>query len=124
MSPSWMLRRHQTMANVRSPVWYVLIHLDSDPCIPVQVNFVQTIRAVELTLGIPISGMSLNGSTSSTNFTAALGDACSSPLINPQVTAAIQDAIPIILDIAFEYGLEDLFTSLPFKSDRSSLVTT
>lgn len=101
----------------------VLIHLDSDPCIPVQINFVQTVRAVELTLGIPVPAMSLNGSTSSTNFTAALGDACSSSFINAQVVAAIRDAIPIILEIAFEYGLEDVFTSLPFNSDRSSLVT-
>ena len=102
----------------------ILIHLDSNPCIPVQVNFVQTVRAVELTLGIPIPGMSLNISMSSTNFTAALSDACSSPLFNAQVAAAIEDAIPIILDIAFECELGSVFTSSPFKSDRSSLVTT
>ncbi|KAH0836816.1 glycoside hydrolase family 5 protein [Lanmaoa asiatica] len=89
-----------------------------------QINFVQTIRVVELTLGIPIPGMSLNDSTSTTNFTAALGDACSSPLFNAQVVSAIQDAIPIILDIAFGCGLEGVFTSSLFKSDRSSLVTS
>jgi aryl-phospho-beta-D-glucosidase BglC (GH1 family) len=90
-----------------------------------QINFVQTVRAVELTLGIPVPGMSLNSSTaSSTNFTAALGDTCSPPLFNAQVVAAIQDAIPIILDIAFEYGLEDVFTSLPFQCEQPSLVTS
>ncbi|KAI9464641.1 glycoside hydrolase family 5 protein [Boletus coccyginus] len=89
-----------------------------------QMNFVQTIRAVELTLGIPVPGMSLKTPTpSSANFTAALGDTCSSPLFNAQVTAAIQDAIRILLDIAFECGLGEVFTSSPFQCKKSSLVT-
>lgn len=101
----------------------VLIQHDSHPCTPVQINFVETVRAVELTLGISVPGMSWNGSTSSTNFTAALDDACSSHSFNAQVVAAIQDAIPILLEIAFGCGLGDVFTLFPFKSDRSSLVT-
>ncbi|KAG8221111.1 glycoside hydrolase family 5 protein [Butyriboletus roseoflavus] len=89
-----------------------------------QVNFVQTVRAVELTLGIPVPGMSLNVATSTTNFTAALSDACSSPLFNAQVAAALKDAVPILLEIAHECGIDAEFTSSSFRSDRSSLVTT
>ncbi|KAG9313184.1 glycoside hydrolase family 5 protein [Chiua virens] len=88
-----------------------------------QKNFVLTVRAVELTLGIPITGMSLNTATSSTNFTAALGEACSSPSFNPQVEAAIKDAIDILLGIASQFGLENQFTSSAFQSSRSSLAT-
>lgn len=67
--------------------------------------------------------MSFDISTSSTNFTAALGNASTSYLFNSQVAAAIKDAVPILLDIGVEFGLQNVFTSSPFKSSRSSLVT-
>ncbi|KAG6381772.1 glycoside hydrolase family 5 protein [Boletus reticuloceps] len=89
-----------------------------------QMNFVQTVRAVELTLGIPVPGVSLDYSISSTNFTAALGDTCSSSLFNANVTAAIEDAIPILIGIASEYGLGNVFTSSPFQCESPSLVTS
>ncbi|KAN0088223.1 glycoside hydrolase family 5 protein [Tylopilus felleus] len=88
-----------------------------------QTNFVKTVRAVELALGIPVPEMTSNISISSTNFTAALGDICSSSLFNTQVVEAITDAIPILMGIAIEYDLQE-YLFWPFPSDQSSLVTT
>ncbi|KAF8548718.1 glycoside hydrolase family 5 protein [Imleria badia] len=88
-----------------------------------QKNFVRTVRAVEYTLGIPVPGTPSGYSTSSKNFTAALGDSCSPSLCNAQVSAAMRDAIPILLQIAYEYDLEDECTSSSFQSGQTSLVT-
>ncbi|KAH7890979.1 glycoside hydrolase family 5 protein [Phlebopus sp. FC_14] len=89
-----------------------------------QKDFVQTVRAVELVLGIPVPHMSLNITDASTsNFTAALSSACKSSVFTSEVQLALSDAIPILLDIGLDYGLYDIFTSDPFKSSRSSLMT-
>lgn len=110
------------MAIVCSPMF--IDNLDFDVFIPVQKNFVQTVRAIELTLGISVPGLLFDYSTSSTNFTAALADTCSSPMFNDEVVAAITDAIPILLQIAFQYDIGGLFTSSPFQcKGKPPLVT-
>ncbi|EIW75234.1 glycoside hydrolase family 5 protein [Coniophora puteana RWD-64-598 SS2] len=89
-----------------------------------QKNFVQTVRAVELVLGITIPDFSsLNVGMSSSNFTAALGSAAGASVLNPAVQAALTDAVPIILEIAAEFGMQSAFTSEGFQSQRSALTT-
>ncbi|KAF9234097.1 glycoside hydrolase family 5 protein [Melanogaster broomeanus] len=90
-----------------------------------QKNFVQTIRAVELILGIPVPDMSLelSASLSTSNFTAALGVASTASIFSPEVQSALSEAIPILIEIGSQYGLQGPFTSSPYRSSRSSLVT-
>ncbi|KAH7922227.1 glycoside hydrolase family 5 protein [Leucogyrophana mollusca] len=91
-----------------------------------QKNFVQTVRAVELILGIasPIdTTLSLNVSTSPTNFTAALTFASNLPIFSFEVQAALAEAAPILIDIGVEFGLQATLTSTPFHSKRDSLTT-
>ncbi|KAG1863532.1 glycoside hydrolase family 5 protein [Suillus subalutaceus] len=67
-----------------------------------QENFVQTIRAVELTLGIsvPLSNLSVSVSASvSNNFTAALIETSSATIFSAEVQAALLEAVPIIMRI-------------------------
>ncbi|KAG2152572.1 glycoside hydrolase family 5 protein [Suillus bovinus] len=90
-----------------------------------QKNFVQVIRAVELILGIfvPSSGLSLSVSPSvSTNFTAALSATSSASIFPVEVQAALLDAVPILLEIGVECGLQAIFETSPFKPSRTSLV--
>ncbi|KAH7918458.1 glycoside hydrolase family 5 protein [Leucogyrophana mollusca] len=89
-----------------------------------QKNFVETVRAVELTLGIPIPSMSLNVSTSSSNFTQALSQASAASVFTPEVQSALAEAVPILLEIGAQYGLQTVLTSSPFHSSRESLMTT
>ncbi|KAG6332032.1 hypothetical protein ID866_7059 [Astraeus odoratus] len=91
-----------------------------------QKNFVKTVRAIETVLGIPVPGYSTLHPTSfsSTNFTAALSEACAASLFDTEVVEALYEAIPILLDIGSECGLEDILTSMPFSSQRTPLVTS
>ncbi|KAG6330263.1 hypothetical protein ID866_8826 [Astraeus odoratus] len=92
----------------------------------VQINFVKVVRVVEAVLGIAGARdyfPTLLNSLSTTNFTAALQEACSSSTCGTEVVQALSEAIPILLNISSEYGLEDVFTSKPFYSQRSPLVT-
>lgn len=91
-----------------------------------QKNFVKTIRAIETLLGIrvPIYNPNLPGSLPTTNFTAALQQACSLSLFDADVVDALQDAIPILIGIGSQYGLSGTLTSEPFNSRRSPLVTS
>ncbi|KAF9234083.1 glycoside hydrolase family 5 protein [Melanogaster broomeanus] len=88
-------------------------------------HFVQTVRAVELVLGIPIPDMSLGASDSlsTSNFTAALGVACTASDFAPEVQSALKEAIPILIEIGSQYELQGPLTSSPYQSSRSSLVT-
>ncbi|KIJ65456.1 glycoside hydrolase family 5 protein [Hydnomerulius pinastri MD-312] len=89
-----------------------------------QKNFVETVRAVELVLGIPIPSMSLNvsSSVSTSNFTAALSFASTASVFTPEVQSALKEAIPILIEIGAQYGLQGAFTSSPYRATRSSLV--
>ncbi|KAG1874410.1 glycoside hydrolase family 5 protein [Suillus subluteus] len=83
-----------------------------------QENFVQTIRAVELTLGIsvPSSNLSVSVSASvSNNFTAALIETSSATIFSAEVQAALLAAVPIIMGIGATYGLQTIFEASPFK---------
>lgn len=90
-----------------------------------QKNFVQIIRAVELTLGIPVpswnSPMSVPASVSN-NFTAALSATSSLTIFSAEVQSALSDAIPILLEIGTLCDLQTMFEASPFKSYRTSLV--
>ncbi|KAI6041892.1 glycoside hydrolase family 5 protein [Pisolithus marmoratus] len=90
-----------------------------------QKNFVKTVRAVETLLGIQVTGYSANlpASLPTTNFTAALQQACSMSLFDANIVDALADAIPILLGIGSQYGLAGTFTSELFNSRRSPLVT-
>ncbi|KAG1830478.1 glycoside hydrolase family 5 protein, partial [Suillus subalutaceus] len=90
-----------------------------------QKNFVEVMRAVELTLGIfvPSSSLSLSVSASvSNNFTAALSATSSATIFSAEVQAALLDAVPILLEIGVACGLQTIFEASPFQWSRDSLV--
>ncbi|KIJ20487.1 glucan 1,3-beta-glucosidase [Paxillus involutus ATCC 200175] len=93
-----------------------------------QKNFVQTVRAVELVLGISVPDMSLGIPTSdyisTSNFTAALGTASTASVFNAEVQSVLNDAIPILLEIGNQCGLEVALTFAPFKTSRTPIMTT
>jgi len=98
--------------------WFLNLHV-------VQENFVQIIRAVELTLGIsvPSSNLSLSVPASvSNNFTAALIETSSATIFSAQVQAALLEAVPIIMGIGVTYGLQTIFEASPFKQSGTPLV--
>ncbi|KAG2106935.1 glycoside hydrolase family 5 protein [Suillus discolor] len=90
-----------------------------------QRNFVQVIRAVELTLGIyvPSSSLSLSVPLSvSNNFTAALSATSSATIFPVEVRTALVEAVPILLEIGVASGLQTIFEASPFKRSCTSLV--
>ncbi|KZT00591.1 glycoside hydrolase family 5 protein [Laetiporus sulphureus 93-53] len=92
-----------------------------------QKNFVDTVRAVELTLGITVPGMTLDTSITTTNFTAALGQVASATTIfNTNVTEALAAAAPILLELAMQLSIPAILdTSLALGiTSRSTLWTT
>ncbi|KAK0482736.1 glycoside hydrolase family 5 protein [Armillaria novae-zelandiae] len=87
-----------------------------------QKNFVQVVRAVELTLGIdvPWSASSTMAITETANFTAALEDAASSlSCLNSEVCSALLDAVPILVELGSELALDEMTHTL--NSNYSSL---
>jgi len=92
-----------------------------------QKNFVDTVRAVELTLGIPIPGMSLDTQISTTNFTEALGQvANASTIFNSNVRAALAQAVPMLVELAIQLSVPALLdtTLATGIASRTTLVTT
>jgi len=91
-----------------------------------QKNFVDVVRAVELTLGLPVEGLSLGVEISTSNFTAALVQvANASTLFNADVRGALAAAAPILVDLAVQLAVPALLdTSLGGGMDRTSLLTT
>ncbi|KAG2364647.1 hypothetical protein BDR07DRAFT_1279240 [Suillus spraguei] len=90
-----------------------------------QKNFVQIVRAVELTLGISVSSSNLSLSVSasvSDNFTAALSETSSATIFSAEVQAALSQAVPIIMGIGETYGLQTIFEASPFKRSGTPLV--
>lgn len=92
----------------------------------VQKNFVDTVRAVELILGIPVQGMSLDTQISTNNFTAALGQvANASTIFNAEVREALAAAAPILVELAVQLAVPALLdVNLGGGVDRTSLMTT
>ncbi|TFY51969.1 hypothetical protein EVJ58_g10275 [Rhodofomes roseus] len=71
-----------------------------------QKNFVDTVRAVELTLGIPVEGISLGAQVTTSNFTEALGQvANASTTLNAEVREALAAAAPILVDLAAQLAV-------------------
>lgn len=81
-----------------------------------QKNFVQMIRAIELTLGIPVTSSNFPASVSpsvSNNFTAALIATTSAPMFSKEVQVALLEAIPILLEIGEAFGLPNILEASP-----------
>ncbi|TFK61708.1 glycoside hydrolase family 5 protein [Pluteus cervinus] len=73
-----------------------------------QKNFVQVVRAVELSLGIVAPGLQLGATASfaNGNVTASLNAVAQrQDIFNEEVCSAVDDAIPIFFRIALELGL-------------------
>ncbi|CDO68818.1 Glycoside Hydrolase Family 5 protein [Trametes cinnabarina] len=93
-----------------------------------QKNFVEVIRAVELILGIPVPGLSLDVKVSTSNFTSALSATVSaSKLFNKEVKSALAEAVPILVELGFELALSAIFNfnmaASPLSKTRSPLVS-
>ncbi|KAJ8588372.1 glycoside hydrolase family 5 protein [Rhizopogon salebrosus TDB-379] len=85
-----------------------------------QKNFVSTMRAVELALGISVPSMSLSVSASlSNNFTATLSAASLNTIFTGEVQSALADAVPILAEIGVQYGLQTVLEASPFKKPPS-----
>ncbi|KAI0630907.1 glycoside hydrolase family 5 protein [Trametes polyzona] len=77
-----------------------------------QKNFVRVVRAVELVLGIPVEGLSLDVPVSGYNFTSALqAVGSSSNLFNQEVRSALLEAVPMLVQLGFELSFSRVFDS-------------
>jgi hypothetical protein len=105
-------------------IWKRILNLIS----VVQVNFVQTVRAVELALGIPIPGINSPSFDSAGNATSALsGVSTLASIFNSEVRQVLHDAIPILAQVAKQLGLNMEFAHGGLASilkARQPLVTT
>jgi hypothetical protein len=94
----------------------------------VQKNFVQVIRAVELTLGIPpVSGQVPPILASQVNVASALSAAATlQNIFNPEVCKVLKDAAPIFAQVAQQLVLNTRFEPGGLRSilqQRTALVT-
>jgi len=93
-----------------------------------QVNFVQTVRAVELALGIPVPGITHAPSSSAGNVTTALsGTSTLSSIFNAEVRQVLLDAVPILVQVSEQLNLNTVFSQNGLGSRlraRQPLVTT
>lgn len=94
----------------------------------VQKNFVQVVRAVELALGIPVSGAApLSVPSPSRNVTGALSAASSSPdLFNSEVRQVLQDMVPVLIQVALQLSLNLNFDQQGLRMElkrKSPLIT-
>ncbi|THH28373.1 hypothetical protein EUX98_g5821 [Antrodiella citrinella] len=85
----------------------------------VQMNFVKTVRAVELALGIPVPGAKLSADIATSNFTEAISIAANSStgdIFTPDVKAALLDAASILVEVSLQLEMgSDLSTLLHSK---------
>ncbi|KIP07427.1 glycoside hydrolase family 5 protein [Phlebiopsis gigantea 11061_1 CR5-6] len=96
-----------------------------------QQNFVKVVRAVELILGIPVPGAQLTIKPSTSNFTSAITAVTTSTnltsIFNDEVTSALQDAVPILVQVGYQLAVPAIFNfnlaSAPLHSQREPLVT-
>lgn len=63
---------------------------------------------MEFSLGIQIPGFSpvISSISTSSNFTATLGQVANASTINSEVQSAVEAAIPILIEIAIEFGFQ------------------
>ncbi|KAF8997858.1 glycoside hydrolase superfamily [Cyathus striatus] len=90
-----------------------------------QKNFVETVRAVELSLGIQVEGLSTHSSVSSMNVTSSFRSTSISNTFNEEVREAVADSIPIITKLFIELALEGILTgTLGGIPKREAIITT
>ncbi|KIM51922.1 glycoside hydrolase family 5 protein [Scleroderma citrinum Foug A] len=94
-----------------------------------QKNFVKTIRAVEAILGISVDNtpqdtLDVLSTLPSTGFTVAMHGACQSNIFNQEVTAALLEAIPMLVNIGLSYDLQDILTLSPFNCHGKEPIVT
>lgn len=117
------------MATV-SPAWSAPLHARLDIG-AVQQNFVKVVRAVELILGIPVPGVQLATKPNTSNFTSAITAVTASAnltsIFNDEVTSALKDAVPILVQVGYQLTVPAIFdfnlASAPLHSQREPLVT-
>jgi len=128
MNPLWMPTKPPTLESVRFTVDKKIhpFHFD----FIVQKNFVQTVRAVEISLGIPVPGFNPLSSPRlgvALNVTSAFTIAATlSSIFNTEVTQVLADAAPIFQQVARQLGLNTAFAEGGLRwrlSRRSALVT-
>ncbi|CAL1714506.1 unnamed protein product [Somion occarium] len=93
-----------------------------------QKNFVKVVRAVELTLGIPVPGVQLDMKVQTKNFTSALTSVAStstSDIFNAEVKSALLASVPILVELGFELSIGSIFSFnlATANSQREPLVT-
>ncbi|TFK39672.1 glycoside hydrolase family 5 protein [Crucibulum laeve] len=79
-----------------------------------QKNFVQTVRATEFSVGIPVEGINVPASfkiSSNANITSALSQTALAGIFNPEVRSALTEAIPIITKMMIEATLQGVLSS-------------
>ncbi|PFH54352.1 glycoside hydrolase family 5 protein [Amanita thiersii Skay4041] len=87
-----------------------------------QKHFVQTVRAVEFALGLSIPGLNNPRPPSSYNLTRAFQYAINQQIYDAEVRAVLQDSISVINQMAKEFGLQHLLTSIS-RSSKELLTT-
>ncbi|KIM44393.1 glycoside hydrolase family 5 protein [Hebeloma cylindrosporum] len=95
-----------------------------------QKNFVQTVRAVEISLGIPVPGLKCPPSprlSAANNVTSAFGMVSTlSSIFNPEVLRVLVDAVPVFEQVARQLRLNTAFSQGGLRrrlSRRKALVT-
>lgn len=129
-SRSWTPPRLRTTAHV-SVIRHAVAGAPLTLAPTVQKNFVKTVRAIELILGIPVPGAKLSAQITTSNLTAAITLVTrntTSDIFNNEVKAALNDAAPILLQIGIKLAISSIFNfgaaSPPSHSKRTPLVTT
>jgi hypothetical protein len=92
--------------------------------ISVQKQFVQVVRAVEFTLGLE-SEIFVNANVNvgvSTNITSAMASLAANTSLESEVTSALRDAIPVLLEMVHLYSDIQYFIGWD-KKDMSPLTT-
>ena len=122
-----MPARPLDLANVRFIFDKQFIHFIA---IIVQKNFVQTVRAVEICMGIPVPGIKSPSSPrlgAAKNVTSAFAIAATlSSIFNSEVLQVLTDAIPVFEQVAEQLDLNTAFAEGGLRwllSRRRALVT-
>ena len=124
-----MLPKRPDWANVRPPI-HSTLKFSKWIMFTVEKNFVQTVRAVEHSLGFSDSlpGLAPWDNGNPLNVTQSIATTATlSSFLDSEVCKVLQEAVPIILQIAFELNINLVFEQDglgSFLSTRRSLVTT
>jgi hypothetical protein len=86
-----------------------------------QQNFVDVVRAVEFSLGIPISGIN-SPSPPGGGVPGAFGYTAERNIFNAEVKSVLEDSIPVIVQMALKFGISGVLEFFP-KGMGESLYT-